>query len=132
MFGQLVPCGGGDPLPLLKPSLVVGRTPDCDLTLPFGTVSSRHCVLERRDGAWHVRDLGSRNGIRIDGVRTSEGRLLPGSVLWIAQNRYQVDYVLDAAGERGRPAAVPLAATRPASLPDSGTTMIEPPLAPPS
>src|SRR5262245_53222195 len=110
MFGQLVPCGGGDPVPLLKQKLVVGRTPDCDVTLPFGTVSSRHCLLERRDGVWHVRDLASRNGIRIDGVRSAEGPLLPGSILWIAQNRYQVDYVLDAEAAR---AAALAAATPP-------------------
>jgi adenylate cyclase len=94
MFGQLIPCGGGDPIPLLARRLVVGRTPPCEIVLPQGTVSSKHCLLELRDGVWHVSDLGSHNGIRIDGVRCEEGRLLPGSVLWIAQNRYLVDYVL--------------------------------------
>src|SRR5260221_4279868 len=91
MFGQLVPCGGGVPIPLLKPRLVVGRATECDVVLPFGTISSKHCLLELRDGAWSVSDLGSRNGVRIDGVRCQEGRLVSGSILWIAQQRYQIE-----------------------------------------
>jgi pSer/pThr/pTyr-binding forkhead associated (FHA) protein len=120
MLGQLVPCGGGDPIPLLKSPLVVGRTPDCDLTIPLGTVSSKHCILEFRDAVWHVRDLDSRNGVRIDGVRCREGRLNPRSVLWIAQNRYQVDYISSR--------AVPRAAGSPKSAlraPGSDSTQVE-------
>src|SRR5437899_1953407 len=120
MFGQLVPCGGGDPIPLLKPRLMVGRTPDCDVQLPFGTVSSKHCLLELRDAVWNVRDLASRNGVRIDGVRSQEGRLVPGSILWIAQNRYQVDYVLKAAAVPEAPPAKPVPRLR-----ESDTTSVE-------
>jgi adenylate cyclase len=125
MFGQLIPCGGGDPIPLLKPRLVVGRIPPCDIVLPLGTVSSKHCVLELRDGVWHVNDLGSRNGVRIDGVRCPPaGRLLPGSVLWIAQNRYQVDYVL-----KGAASSAATATRTVLRLPESDTTQVEAPLA---
>ncbi len=94
MLGQLLPCGGGDAVPLLKSRLVVGRTADCDVTLPLGTISSKHCLLEQRAGVWHVTDLASRNGVRIDGVRCQEGKLAPGSVLWIATQRFQVDYAI--------------------------------------
>jgi pSer/pThr/pTyr-binding forkhead associated (FHA) protein len=125
MLGQLVPCGGGDAIPLLKPRLVVGRTPDCDVAIPLGTVSSKHCLLEVRDGVWHVRDLASRNGIRIDGVRCEEGRLDPGSVLWIATNRYQVEYVVKGATAA---AVTPKPAPR---LPESQTTQVETPVAAP-
>src|SRR5437868_688730 len=94
MYGQLVPCGGGNPVSLLKPRLVVGRSADCDVSIPSGTVSSKHCFLEQRDGVWFVTDLASHNGIRIDGVRCQEGQILPGSVLWIAQQRFQVEYAI--------------------------------------
>src|ERR1700680_1940034 len=120
MFGQLLPCGGGDPLPLLKPRLIVGRTADCDVTIPHGTVSSKHCLLEIRNGTWFASDLGSRNGIRIDGVRCQEGGLAPGSVLWIAQNRYQIDYVV-----KGKPSSAPPPLPAP-RLPESETTLVEP------
>ena len=92
MFGKLIPCGGGDSIPLLKPRLVVGRTPPCDIVLPLRTVSSKHCVLELRDGFWHVRDLGSRNGIRVDGVFELAKFLKPGQILWIAAQRYEISY----------------------------------------
>jgi adenylate cyclase len=121
MFGQLVPCGGGNPIPLLKPRLVVGRTPDCDISIPLGTVSSKHCLMEWREDGWFVSDLGSRNGIRIDGVRCSEGKLAPGSVLWIAQNRFQVEYLQK--GVAPPPALPKRPATR---LPESDTTCVEP------
>jgi adenylate cyclase len=91
-LGQLVPCGGGDPIPLHKPQLMVGRSPSCDIVLSIGTVSGQHCRLEWADGQWSVRDLGSRNGVRVDGTRCEEKVLPPGCVLAIANLRFQVVY----------------------------------------
>jgi adenylate cyclase len=88
----LIPCGGGRPIPLLKPSLVVGRHPRCDVVLASGTVSARHCQLDYFKGTWHARDLGSRNGIRINGMRTEEGELPPESILTISTDRYRIVY----------------------------------------
>jgi adenylate cyclase len=130
MFGQLLPCGGGDVIPLLKTRLVVGRTGDCDVTLPLGTISSKHCLLEQRQGVWYVSDLASRNGIRVDGVRCQEGKLVPGSVLWIATQRFQVEYSLPTSAANLTPPARSSAARDSASArPDlkRDTTVIEPP-----
>jgi pSer/pThr/pTyr-binding forkhead associated (FHA) protein len=91
-LGRLLPCGGGTPILLPKSPLVVGRLPGCDIVLPFGSVSARHCQLEYNDGQWSVRDLGSRNGIRVDGVRCESNSLPPGSVLAIANFRFQIVY----------------------------------------
>jgi len=91
-FGELVPCGGGSPIPLLKPKLLVGRHPGCDVPLPFPTVSSRHCELEFRDGFWFVHDLGSSNGVRVDGERCESQRLMPHNVLSISTHRYRLSY----------------------------------------
>ena len=41
-FGELVPVGGGDPIPLLKKTLLVGRRETCDVVLRFANVSSNH------------------------------------------------------------------------------------------
>lgn len=123
MYGQLVPCGGGNPIPLLKPRSIVGRSAECDILIPSGTVSSKHCLLEQREGTWYVTDLTSRNGIRIDGVRCQEGRLPPGSVLWIAQQRYQVEYTIK--GKESPAAARPVSA---APIPAKQTiTLVESP-----
>ncbi len=47
--------------------LVVGRGDGNDLRLDLGTVSTKHGVLEVRDGGLFVRDLGSTNGTRVKG-----------------------------------------------------------------
>jgi adenylate cyclase len=91
-LGKLVPCGGGIPIPLRKPRLVVGRIAACDIVLPIASISSRHCELEWKDGQWFVRDLGSTNGVRVDGIRCESKALPSGSILTIANIRYQVVY----------------------------------------
>jgi adenylate cyclase len=55
-------------------------------------ISAKHCQLEFKEGFWHVRDLGSRNGIRVDGVFELAKYLKPGAILWIARHRYEISY----------------------------------------
>ena len=57
MLGRLIPTGGGDEIPLLKPKLLVGRRDSCDICLQFSNISSRHCELEFINGYWQVTDL---------------------------------------------------------------------------
>ena len=80
MYGELVPLGGGDPIPLLKKKLVIGRRESCDIVLRFPNISSRHCELTLQSGYWYIQDLDSRNGIRVNGVRVEVGekRVDPG------------------------------------------------------
>jgi predicted component of type VI protein secretion system len=91
-LGELIPCGGGDPIPLLKPKLLVGRRSNCDIALGYQNVSSQHCQLELINGYWNIRDLNSRNGIKVNGVRCDSKWLLPGDELSIARHRYEVVY----------------------------------------
>jgi pSer/pThr/pTyr-binding forkhead associated (FHA) protein len=100
-LGELVPCGGGPSILLTRPRIVVGRNGDCDVVLRTGVVSGRHCQLDFADGWWSVRDLGSRNGIRVDGKVCREHDLPPGSVLWIANLRYRIVYTRPGAAPRG-------------------------------
>ena len=74
MLGELMPVGGGDPIPLLKPNLVIGRRESSDIVLRFPNVSGSHCELVLDGGYWTVRDLGSSNGIKVNGTRTTEQR----------------------------------------------------------
>jgi adenylate cyclase len=97
MLGLLNPCGGGDPIPLLKQKLLVGRRGSCDISLRFPNVSSHHCELELVNGYWHVRDLGSRNGIKVNGNRCESEWLMPGDVLHVAKHRYEISYTPDGA-----------------------------------
>lgn len=92
MYGELLPMGGGDPIPLLKKNLLVGRRESCDIVLRFSNVSAHHCQLTVTAGYWYVRDLKSRNGIKVNGIRATEKRLDPGDALTIAKHRYEVRY----------------------------------------
>jgi len=59
-------------------AILVGRAPDCALRLPDSdkTASDRHCIIEVNPPAVRVRDVGSRNGTRVNGVRHG-GRAQP-------------------------------------------------------
>lgn len=92
MLGQLVPCGGGDPIPLRKPKLLVGRRASCDIVLEYPNVSSQHCELELLNGYWQVRDLNSANGVKINDQRVDCQFLHPGDELTIAKCRYKIEY----------------------------------------
>ena len=91
-YGELIPQGGGDTIPLKKKQLLVGRRESCDIVLRFANVSAHHCQLSVDSGYWFVRDLGSRNGIKVNNVRVQEKRLDPGDVLAVAKHRYEVQY----------------------------------------
>ena len=97
-FGELHPVGGGDPIPLLKETLVIGRRESSDIVLRFPNVSGNHCELSLVAGHWMVKDLGSSNGTKVNGTRVSEGRIDPGDKLSIGRHEYEVCYVPGATG----------------------------------
>jgi hypothetical protein len=51
---------------------LIGRAPSCDCVLPDDCVSRRHAEIWREGERWYVRDLGSRNGTRLNGLRVIE------------------------------------------------------------
>jgi len=103
MLGELQPLGGGDPIPLLKSTLVVGRRESADIVLRFPNVSGHHCELSLVDGYWYVKDLGSSNGTKVNGSRVSEQRLDPGDTLSVAKHEYEVSYEPVRLGAQGAP-----------------------------
>ena len=103
LLGELVPQGGGDPIPLRKERLMVGRRESCDVILRFGNVSSNHCELTLESGYWFVKDLGSRNGTRLNGYRITKKRMDPGDTLSIAKRDYKAKYSPSELGAEGPP-----------------------------
>ncbi|MFP6582280.1 MAG: FHA domain-containing protein, partial [Candidatus Hydrogenedentota bacterium] len=55
-----------------------------------GTVSRQHARLWLEDGIVAVEDLGSRNGVKINGVRTRSGSLHDGDQLEVGQHLFVV------------------------------------------
>jgi hypothetical protein len=57
---------------------VVGRSRDCDLVLDDPNVSRHHAELRRQGEGWAVADLGSTNGIKVNGRKVEQAELSPG------------------------------------------------------
>jgi adenylate cyclase len=93
---ELVPVGGGDNIPLVRPKLKVGRRESCDICLRFPNVSGFHCELSFEEGYWTVRDLNSTNGIRVNGDAVKYRILKPGDKVAIANRQFTIEYTLDA------------------------------------
>ncbi len=91
MSARLVALDEGADIPLDRTMVVVGRHPQCDARLDSLRVSRHHCCMTLDNGEVVVRDLGSTNGIRINGQRVEIGRLKAGDELSIAHIRYRLD-----------------------------------------
>jgi hypothetical protein len=91
MPARLVALDEGSDIALDRTMVVVGRHPQCDARLDSLRVSRHHCCMTQENGDVVVRDLGSTNGIRINGQRVEVGRLRPGDELSIAHIRYRLE-----------------------------------------
>ena len=56
----------------------LGRAPDCDVVVQHASVSRRHARVSYDGANWRIRDLGSKNGLRVDGVPRAEAPLHDG------------------------------------------------------
>jgi pSer/pThr/pTyr-binding forkhead associated (FHA) protein len=98
--GELVPVGGGDPIPLVRQRMSIGRRASCDICLQFPNISGMHCEVFFRDGYWVVRDLGSTNGVKVNGQRVLHRPLRPGDEIAIAKRRFTIQYNLALGGQQ--------------------------------
>jgi pSer/pThr/pTyr-binding forkhead associated (FHA) protein len=58
---------------------VLGRSRECDCVFDDPNVSRRHAELRRnQSGDWQIVDLGSTNGVKVNGRRVDTSRLAPG------------------------------------------------------
>jgi hypothetical protein len=70
--------------------LSIGRSPGCDCRVSDPSVSRRHAELRREDGRWLLRDVGSRNGTRVNGARvTGEVEVRPGDQISFGGVRFR-------------------------------------------
>jgi len=61
--------------PFRKERIVIGREPGVDLLLEVPAVSRKHAEIGWANGAYHVRDLASRNGVLVNGRRVQGAAL---------------------------------------------------------
>ena len=96
VHGELQPVGGGDPIPLIREVMTLGRRESCDIPLKFPNVSGVHAQLSFRNGYWYIRDMNSTNGIKVQGIRVTEKLLHPRDEITIGKRKYIIEYELPA------------------------------------
>ncbi len=63
-------------------SVVLGRLPECDITFDDSAISRRHARVREAEGSgYEVEDLGSTNGVRVNGEKVGRARLHDGDRL---------------------------------------------------
>lgn len=114
--------------PLLRSRTVLGRTSEADLRIPLPSVSRRHCEITLKDGAVHIRDLGSSNGTIHNRVQVTEATLSPGDRIEIGGVEFMV--VIDGVGAEAPATAAPVQPVQAAApVREDAPTLVEPPRA---
>jgi anti-anti-sigma regulatory factor len=75
-----------------KTRFLIGRDSACHLPLTSPHVSKRHAAIERRGGLHFLRDLGSKNGTRLNGrlLRTQDAEIHAGDRIGVGDLRFIV------------------------------------------
>jgi pSer/pThr/pTyr-binding forkhead associated (FHA) protein len=84
--------GKGLKIPMDKAIIFIGRHPDCDVVITRSRMISRkHCALVQIDKSFLIRDLGSTNGVKVNGERVQkEAHFTPGDTVTIGDIDYLV------------------------------------------
>jgi pSer/pThr/pTyr-binding forkhead associated (FHA) protein len=80
---------------VVREMTVIGRREDCDLRIPVGDVSRKHCRLVMEDETIRIEDLGSSNGTYVNGHRVQEVELQPGDRIQVGP----VQFIIQINGE---------------------------------
>lgn len=78
----------GKAIPLKNRTLKIGREPECDLVLDSPQVSRFHAEIFWKGSELMIKDLGSTNGVFINGNRITEGPLHNGDKVLIGNQMY--------------------------------------------
>jgi len=95
------PSGVEKAYPMRAVTVTIGRSDQCDIAVKDSSMSGRHAEISKINGEIRVRDMGSANGIWLNGERVDDVELFDGDVLRLGQTSIRVDVV----GGRKRPDA---------------------------
>jgi predicted component of type VI protein secretion system len=120
MSFRIVPlvAGSAPVIALFRPVLLIGRHTECDVRIDSPKISRRHCCVATAYDRVLIRDLGSRNGVRVNGRLLEESRLLPGDEFAIGPIIFRLEQEEEQPAAGFRPA--PPARSRPAPAAQSG------------
>ena len=96
MLALLHPADGGHPLRIEKAVSIVGRRQFvCDVYVDDPKISKLHCLIIRMRGMYMIRDMGSANGIRVNGQRVIESAVVDGDEVTFHDHKYRLQIVTD-------------------------------------
>ena len=67
----LAPAGTPGPVSITKLPMLFGRSEVADISLPFSSISREHARLTLDNGQLVIEDLGSSNGVTVNGTRVT-------------------------------------------------------------
>jgi hypothetical protein len=91
--GRPVIVAEGKRMPVGPGGAVIGRSRDCDVVLSDSNVSRRHAEIRPAGDAWIITDLGSTNGVKVNGRQVTSAPLKPGDdvVVGTVDVRFEVE-----------------------------------------
>jgi hypothetical protein len=90
--GAVLHVPGGGAQPVGAGGAVIGRSRDADVVLDDPNVSRHHAEVRPSGGSWIVNDLGSTNGIKVNGRRVNGPQSLKrGDVIELGTSRVTFD-----------------------------------------
>jgi Protein of unknown function (DUF3662)/FHA domain len=74
-----------------QPRIVIGRSRDCDIQLADANVSRRHAELRQEGASYWIVDLGSTNGMEVNGKRVKRAKLQDGDTITLGSTQITFD-----------------------------------------
>jgi hypothetical protein len=92
--GRAVVIAEGKRMPVGPGGAVIGRSRECDIVLQDSNVSRRHAEVRPSGGdGWTIADLGSTNGVKVNGRTIGSAPLRPGDEITVGtvEVRFEVE-----------------------------------------
>ena len=77
---------------LTGPRVLIGRAEAADVHVQDPSVSRYHCEIGSINGTLWIRDLGSANGVFVNGLHEPQSHVMPGDRLTIGETSFRVEY----------------------------------------
>ena len=73
--------------------VTIGRAPEHAISLKADGISRNHAKFFPGDGAWGVEDMGSTNGVLVNGAKAHQAWLKNGDLVLLGTVQYQFEFV---------------------------------------
>ena len=106
LFALNSPCQGRQ-FVVSGQAATIGRSAECEIQIDLISVSRKHAVIQVAGDGFRIRDLGSRNGLKINDIDLPEAELRHGDILTVGevQLRFEESEPVRETSDPARPAA---------------------------